>query len=394
MSKRRLESGQPLQGDAPQTPDESGSVSAIESPSKRAKLSPLFNPQSNPAEHRGNHNVERRPVPGAEYRIYPLSKIDELLQQVKEKHGEKKVRFFLTPAFEFRFAPEGVPTKTVPPHFNMAGDQVTSSGAVCISAGTIKFKDGAISLINHKSSDHEPTWDSLQWALAVAIANEIKFSEDFTIDRLSSSGRFEESYKPTLDSLTKELAPLLSRSEEFIANNQHQEVYKFRSPVPERKEQSSSSISGFDPNYSVKKSRPVGMMSTTAKVKVRRGGLNFDEVEEKVSVKITSPTRPTYKSGFNPSTSPSFKLGFAYAERMEEELQAPSKQESVAKAEPQRPTYNPDFSPSKSESSFKLKFAYASKMQEELPTLNFGPLDLDDEFGNSDEEEFGFKGLS
>lgn len=128
--------------------------------------------------------------------IYPLCKLNELLNDIKTiDPTEKTIRYLVDCSNQLWFAREGAPNKTIPAHYQMTGEP--HNVARCLAAGNIEFSADftRIIMVNHKSGDFRPTFESVQWPLAILIANEpilaassIELDETVRIEHLSASG--------------------------------------------------------------------------------------------------------------------------------------------------------------------------------------------------------------
>lgn len=138
----------------------------------------------------GHTSMKRRNI-RAEYTIHTIQTFHTIVDDFFKNHSNKekcKVRFLISNNYELLFAPEGTPNSTVPAHYQMTGAQLQSN-ASCITAGNFKInKNKEIVLVNHKSGDFRPTFNSLQWAFAVCFANDVKFAETITIVQLGDRG--------------------------------------------------------------------------------------------------------------------------------------------------------------------------------------------------------------
>jgi hypothetical protein len=155
-----------------------------------------------PYERKYYINFNQRPVKiDYSHDIYPLSHLAALIEKIKAR-GEFSIRYLVDIANVMWFALEGVPNATTPAHWQMTGEY--QSTAKCLAAGNIYFSADykEIILINHKSGDFRPDFDSLQIALAILAKNRavltsmsLKLAAELSIEALSSSGGHESTFK-------------------------------------------------------------------------------------------------------------------------------------------------------------------------------------------------------
>lgn len=112
------------------------------------------------------------------YIVYPLEKLTELFEALKKTSGRQHtLRYLVDEEFRLWLAFEGPPSRNIPAHGQMiANDR-------CIAAGNIKMSKESpslqIRLINNKSGDFRPSVMSMQWILAILLANEARLPSNF-----------------------------------------------------------------------------------------------------------------------------------------------------------------------------------------------------------------------
>jgi hypothetical protein len=135
--------------------------------------------------------------------IVQVDKIKQLLQNKECYQTEcdnktyKVLRFLLRSNGELVFAHEGGPHGIVPAHSQMlVGDNVS-----CITAGNAYFnvETNTLELINHKSGDFRPPFDSLQFVLPQLVSElinvNIPISNTLKIEQLNGSGVVLETHQ-------------------------------------------------------------------------------------------------------------------------------------------------------------------------------------------------------
>lgn len=135
-------------------------------------------------------------------RIVKPNKLNQLLKDKichKEIRGNKVykvLRFLLRTDGELVFAHEGCPNGVIPAHWHMTG-ATRVFNATCITAGNVFFdENNTLQIINHKSGDFRPAFDSLQFVFPELI-KAVSLDETLEIQELSSSGALEQTYKVT-----------------------------------------------------------------------------------------------------------------------------------------------------------------------------------------------------
>ncbi|KGP62498.1 hypothetical protein EP47_06230 [Legionella norrlandica] len=138
--------------------------------------------------------------------IVKPNKINQLLKDKtchKEIRGNKvykALRFLLKTDGELVFAHEGCPNGIVPSHWQMTG-ATRVFDASCITAGNVFFDErNTLQIINHKSGDFRPAFDSLQFVFPELI-KAISLGKTLEIQKLYSSGAVEETYKITREDI-------------------------------------------------------------------------------------------------------------------------------------------------------------------------------------------------
>ncbi len=163
----------------------------------------LFNSLDQTPNFIGNHSSRNNKIKGV-FRIHTLNSLNELVEGKRKSLSNDKpitLRFLLTPTYELLFAPEGIPSDIVPPHFAMTDKSQIE--AQCITAGNVKInKEGKIVYISNKSGDFTPLWDSLQFGISALLACNANFADTLTIKQSTISGEIKV-YTYTLDSLKK-----------------------------------------------------------------------------------------------------------------------------------------------------------------------------------------------
>lgn len=105
-----------------------------------------------------------------QFKRYPICKLDSFLEELKVDN-KSTIRYLIDTEQQLWLAREGTPGGRVPPHGQMTGSNHT--GVACIAAGNITFSlaDKKIIMINNKSGDFQPGFDSVKWLFAILIAN-------------------------------------------------------------------------------------------------------------------------------------------------------------------------------------------------------------------------------
>jgi hypothetical protein len=128
------------------------------------------------------------------YSIHSLHTLPDLLGKIRQKTNSTNVvlRFLLTESLQLLFGEEGDPTRSVPPHWAITGVQ-SKEDAKCASAGNVTLNEkNHIVAISNKSGGFHPLYDSLQWVIAVIVANGLEFADKVTITRITPQGIFED----------------------------------------------------------------------------------------------------------------------------------------------------------------------------------------------------------
>ncbi|KTD53839.1 hypothetical protein Lsan_3503 [Legionella santicrucis] len=132
-----------------------------------------------------------------------IVKPNDINQLLKDKicHKEirgnkvyKVLRFLLRTDGELVFAHEGCPNGLIPAHWHMTG-AARVFDASCITAGNVFFdENNTLQIINHKSGDFRPAFDSLQFVFPELI-KAISLDKTLEIQKLYLSGALEQTYK-------------------------------------------------------------------------------------------------------------------------------------------------------------------------------------------------------
>ncbi len=143
----------------------------------------FFNPLNDKFNFKNrNIGLSKRAV-NWEPTLYPLAKLSELTQIIRqEKSYSTTIRYLVDLEKNLWFAKEGAPSKTIPAH--------------CLAAGNIEFSADYqyIQMINHKSGDFRPNFESIAWLLAILIANKTPLKEDLRIEHLTPAGGYQNIY--------------------------------------------------------------------------------------------------------------------------------------------------------------------------------------------------------
>lgn len=180
-------------------------------------LESLFS-TSHPDKPCKNQNIRRKPA-NQNFTLYPLSKLHELSNILKEKSPDIhyisnkfdleercRLRYLVDQRYQLWFAFEGSPGKETPAHCQM------TNGDACLAAGNIQFdKDfKKITIINHKSGDFKPPFATMKWPLAILIAQQnelqktgINLADELTIEKLNSSSVPEKEIKAQIHDIEK-----------------------------------------------------------------------------------------------------------------------------------------------------------------------------------------------
>jgi hypothetical protein len=153
-----------------------------------------------PPKFRSIHHNLGRILKASTFSIYPLSELPALIEVLRAKVDPElklKIRYMVDTAGKLWLAEEGGASSRIPAHYQMTG--ASAKEASCIAAGNITFSPDykTIDVINHKSGDFVPAFDSLKWLLAILVANAdvlapVTLPPILSIERLSSVGGFEE----------------------------------------------------------------------------------------------------------------------------------------------------------------------------------------------------------
>ena len=145
------------------------------------------------------------------YTIYPLCALDDLITVLRSKEEpEVVVRYLVDKNGYFWLAEEGPASKIIPSHARMMGNSLKAPS--CLTAGNLVFSEDyrSIIAIDHKSGDFTPSFNSLQWALVVLIANEATFTElgialhtDLSVGELDTAGALVENHTLTKADITE-----------------------------------------------------------------------------------------------------------------------------------------------------------------------------------------------
>ncbi len=97
----------------------------------------LFNSLDQTPSFKGDHSSRNNKING-KFRIDTLNTLNELVEEERTSNDKPvTLRFLLTPTYELLFAPEGLPSKHIPPHFAMT--DMSPIEAQCITAGNVKI---------------------------------------------------------------------------------------------------------------------------------------------------------------------------------------------------------------------------------------------------------------
>lgn len=92
------------------------------------------------------------------------------------------------------FAAEGCPSGHIPAHYQMSEMHGISPGG-CISAGNAFFDESnKLCVIDHKSGDYRPPFDSLQFALKAFSKAHVPMESKIIVRRLDCTGCFVQNY--------------------------------------------------------------------------------------------------------------------------------------------------------------------------------------------------------
>ncbi|MCX7116706.1 MAG: hypothetical protein NTW94_02120 [Legionellales bacterium] len=147
------------------------------------------------------------------YDICPIARLPYLIEQMKSKTPDEKcLRYLVDTENKLWFALEGPGGGHYTPcHYQMTGEP--SSNSRCIAVGNIEISDKAgggfqVAMLNHKSGDFSPNFDTLQWVLGILLANEktlsaanIFFAPHLSLEKLTSRGGTDETFSVTKSEL-------------------------------------------------------------------------------------------------------------------------------------------------------------------------------------------------
>lgn len=123
--------------------------------------------------------------------------LDDTKCHTEQYGGEryKVLRFLLKTNGELVFAHEGSPGDIIPSHWQMSGVG-NCIDAECITAGNAFFdpESHTLLILNHKSGDFRPSFNSLQFVFLELIKNKISLAEPLEVQQLDSAGVLKESY--------------------------------------------------------------------------------------------------------------------------------------------------------------------------------------------------------
>lgn len=136
---------------------------------------------------------------GHTFDLYPLSCLNELISKLPIQKGAidflddnpRIIRFLVDGDNQLWFAKEGRPGKHVPAHLQM------STSKTCRTAGNMEFNnEGKLIMINHKSGDFQPSFQSLSWLFAILSQSKLDMlvGNELCVERLISTRAPREIY--------------------------------------------------------------------------------------------------------------------------------------------------------------------------------------------------------
>lgn len=139
--------------------------------------------------------------------IFTSQQLNSLLEQVNTEKSKddllKATRFILKVNGDLVFAKEGVPFQDVPAHFQMTG--LSTDTACCFSAGNAYFdNNNFLSIIDHKSGDFKPTFNSLIFVIIKLIEEHVPFNDNLVVHELDNNGAIKNIHAINIGKLIRE----------------------------------------------------------------------------------------------------------------------------------------------------------------------------------------------
>jgi hypothetical protein len=144
--------------------------------------------------------------------VVPAERLNELLNEAPLGKQYKVLRFLLRKDGTLVFAHEGTPGGKVPAHYQMTGQ--THEEAEYIAAGNAYFdrKTNRCCIINHKSGDFRPPFESLWFALNAFSIAKVPMDDSIKLERLNSHGAVECEYViGKKDILVNRISPIVEK---------------------------------------------------------------------------------------------------------------------------------------------------------------------------------------
>ena len=166
------------------------------------------------------------------FKLYPIQQLPALIAVLNLKNKSsggkplRKIRYLVDLEQQLWFAEEGSANKTIPAHYQMTGEERNS--ARCLAAGNLKFSENfrEIIKINNKSGDFHPDFNSIQWLLAILIANSevptIQWADTVKIKKCATEACYELLFSDIATWITEQFS--------------HTQIASFRNQAPNIKQ--------------------------------------------------------------------------------------------------------------------------------------------------------------
>lgn len=150
-------------------------------------FNPLLEPESLPMVG-ASRDLKTKPE------IYEANNLNILLDKTAPEPGSpyKVVRFLLRKNGDLMFAAEGAPNERVPAHWQMTGAKSCFlDDPECHAAGNAFFdENNQMCVINHKSGDFCPPFNSLKFALRAFESSNVPMKKQITVTELGEHACF------------------------------------------------------------------------------------------------------------------------------------------------------------------------------------------------------------
>lgn len=159
------------------------------------KLTDIFNVANHePARFEMHLGSTRKLLSYSSPKVVSTDQLDELLDEAILMRQYKVLRFLLRVDGTLMFAHEGYPGGIIPAHYQMADSDPDK--AQCIAAGNAYFdkKTHRCCIINHKSGDFRPPFETLWFALNAFAVAKVPMNEQIQLERLDYNGSCVRKY--------------------------------------------------------------------------------------------------------------------------------------------------------------------------------------------------------